>query len=109
MTDTDMLVRAAAIAELTFITPAEGYDGSLGLVLCDSVGRPTRDWNPLVSPGDAMQLATKLEMVVDYCEGKVWHGQIEVDFEAQIPWIEAACHAITKTAATIHLDKEHEM
>lgn len=58
-------------------------------------------WNPLISDADAFQLATRLEMTVDFCKGKVKHGQIEVDFEAQMPLIDAARKAIVQTAAEI--------
>ena len=62
MNDCELLEMAAKAAGVRFIKPGDGYDGSLGLCLCDEHNRPICDWNPLADDGDALRLAVKLKI-----------------------------------------------
>lgn len=65
MTDIEMLTLAAKAAGMQHIDYSQGdYDGSLGLILVDGIGRETGDWNPLADDGDALRLAVKLDLHV---------------------------------------------
>lgn len=59
------------------------------------------NWNPLENDGDAFRLAVKLEMTIDFCEGKIWHNRIEIDFGGGGDQNEHARRAIVRAAAEI--------
>ena len=63
MTDRELLELAAKAAGLKHVDYSGiDYDGRLGIVLVDEIGRHCSDWNPLADDGDALRLAVKLEI-----------------------------------------------
>jgi hypothetical protein len=62
VSDRELLELAAKAAGIRHIEYDNGYDGKLGLMLCDDVGRHTAAWNPLKDDGDALRLAVKLRI-----------------------------------------------
>jgi len=99
MTDRELLELAAKAA---------GMEYPNGQTYCEVHGvwgmlekRPYQWWNPLASDGDALRLAVKLEMTIDFCEGKIWHNRIEIDFGGGGDQNEHARRAIVRAAADI--------
>jgi hypothetical protein len=72
MTDGELLEKAAKSIGLKYLKPAEGYGGEFGLIagietlrsITDRCGATT--WNPLADDGDALRLAVKLKLTIDY-------------------------------------------
>ena len=64
ITDRELLELAAKAAGINHIVYTNDYDGSSGLVTCNSVGRHMLYWTPLTDDGDALRLAVKLHMCV---------------------------------------------
>jgi len=62
MTEIEVLELAAKAAGLKHVCYDSDYDGQLGLMLVDDVGRHTNTWNPLADDGDALRLAVKLKI-----------------------------------------------
>jgi hypothetical protein len=65
LTEIEILMAAAKVAGIKHYDYNNGYDGSHGLIMIDSVGREIRMWNPLNDASDAFRLQVKLKMVVD--------------------------------------------
>ena len=69
MTDCELLELAAKAAGIKYTKPADDYCGSLGLALEDINGRYIADWSPLTNDGDALRLAVKLVIRLDFAGG----------------------------------------
>lgn len=105
MNDREFLELAAKAAKYKHVDySGVDYDGSLGIVLVDEIGRDIADWSPLIDDGDALRLANKLNLSItrrgdavfvvgdDYSCTRVEYGQ---DLNA------ATRLAIVRTAALI--------
>jgi hypothetical protein len=108
-TNKELLELAAKAAGLRCIEYTNDYDGAMGLMQCDAVGRHTYTWNPFNDDGDALRLAVKLSLMLDeitqgYMAGH-WvatHTNIESCYELAIPDPYAATRrAIVRAAAEI--------
>lgn len=66
MTDRELLELAAKAAGLKHVDYSGiDYDGRLGIVLVDEIGRHCSDWNPLADDGDALRLAMAMRITVE--------------------------------------------
>lgn len=118
MTDRELLELAAKAAGLRHVDySGTDYDGRLGIVLVDEVGRHCSDWSPLLDKGDAIELAVMLHINIrfswDGCDDQydeVWAEKGRVSCCEQIGMLpnghefnstEATCRAITRTAAEL--------
>lgn len=69
MTDRELLELAAKAAGLKHVDYSGiDYDGRLGIVLVDEIGRHCSDWNPLADDGDALRLAADLSIDVMFAK-----------------------------------------
>jgi hypothetical protein len=105
-TDTELLSLAARSIGLEFSFGDEG-------VLCRRIGEQyfSRRWNPLADGGDALRLATKLEMAITVSNGEthVEGRNDEYAFEPHNGDPDAATRrAITRAAAEIQEQKERQ-
>jgi hypothetical protein len=67
MTDRELLELAAKAAGLKHVDyTGINYDGRFGIVLVDDIGRQLCDWKPLTDDGDALRLAVKLGIGIDF-------------------------------------------
>lgn len=105
MNDRELLELAAKAAGHKHVDYSDvDYDGNLGIVLVDEIGRDIADWSPLIDDGDALRLANELNLSItrrgnavfvvgdDYSCTRVEYGQ---DLNA------ATRLAIVRTAALI--------
>ena len=66
MTDKELLELAAKAAGIRCITYENNYNGRAGLMQCDEHGRHTHMWSPLTDDGDALRLAVKLRIDLEF-------------------------------------------
>jgi hypothetical protein len=105
MNDRELLEAAARAAGLLHVDYTNlNYDGKLGLQLVDSIGRHTASWNPLEDDGDALRLAVKLSIGLDFVAGsQAWAGRTDEmlhEFFNDNPYA-ATRRAIVRAAAMI--------
>lgn len=98
MNDKELLELAAKAAGYE-LKQGCGLPPEKDMFYCDDDG--CHDWNPLDDDGDALRLAVKIEMTIDFCEGKIWHNRIEIDFDGGVDQNAIARRAIVRVAAEI--------
>lgn len=92
MSDRELLKRAAKAAGVStkIVKPFADYDDRLGFYTMNMDGsRVTGQWNPLADDGDALRLAVKLRLNIDF-------GTHE-----SIPYVSASRHGIEMVRAPV--------
>lgn len=102
MTDRELLELAAKAVGLKHVDyTGVDYDGRLGIVLVDDIGRHCGEFSPLTDDGDALRLAVKLGFIVE--PGKCWHSSYGPAFGEDVldGVMTATRRAIVRAAAEI--------
>lgn len=106
MTDRELLELAAKAVGLKHVDYSGiDYDGRLGIVLVDEIGRHCSDWNPLADDGDALRLAVDLGIHIafygDHVAVQQTHTKLITE-QRRDGDVRAACRrAIVRAAAEI--------
>ena len=87
MTDRELLENAAKAAGIDckgWVMPGGRSDGWYGMYTGSDEDGSYLRWNPLTDDGDALRLAVKLEMCVDFMDRRAIAGawpEVVIDFE----------------------------